>query len=151
MAARTAATAADCCCRSSARYATDDAEWTFRRELSDADASVRSACHAARGAAARRTITRVDPRPAAAGTTILPARTRGSEASPVARRIGVKAAEAEVAAANPIATARSSGLRKAPHTSRSRIASRAMFKGKRALVLGVANKRSIAWAIARRL
>jgi enoyl-[acyl-carrier protein] reductase I len=50
-----------------------------------------------------------------------------------------------------MATDRIRGRRKVPQRSQSRLASLKMFEGKRALVLGVANKRSIAWAIARRL
>src|SRR5205814_7603521 len=54
-------------------------------------------------------------------------------------------------ATSAIATVRSKGRRKAPHSIRGGIASPGMFAGRRALVLGVANRRSIAWAIARRL
>jgi enoyl-[acyl-carrier protein] reductase I len=80
-----------------------------------------------------------------------PARTRGSEASLASRRIGVSAAEADVAATSPINAVRINGRRKVPHSSRSGAKVALVFQGKNALVLGVANKRSIAWAIAKRL
>src|SRR6266850_2375597 len=41
--------------------------------------------------------------------------------------------------------------RKVPHHSRCRVKVAPVFEGKNALILGVANKRSIAWAIAKRL
>src|SRR2546423_8705378 len=65
--------------------------------------------------------------------------------------MGVSAAEADVAATSPTTAVRSRGRRKGTHSIRTSIESPGMFDGKRALVLGVANKRSIAWAIARRL
>src|SRR5438067_2358596 len=65
--------------------------------------------------------------------------------------MGVSAAEADVAATSPTTAVRSRGRRKGTHSIRTSIESPGMFEGKRALVLGVANKRSIAWAIARRL
>src|SRR5947209_5446316 len=81
-----------------------------------------------------------------------PARTRGScPASPASRRIGVSVADADVVATSPISSESSKGRRKVPHTSRRSLESGRMFPGKTALVLGVANKRSIAWAIAKRL
>jgi len=82
---------------------------------------------------------------------IVPARTRGRELSPTGRRMGVSAAEADAAATSAKTAVNISGRRKVPHTSRSRLESPAMFQGKKALILGVANKRSIAWAIAKQL
>jgi enoyl-[acyl-carrier protein] reductase I len=82
---------------------------------------------------------------------IEPARTLGSASSRVSRRIGVSAAEADVAAASPITMKTNRGRRKVPHDSRSETRVANVFEGKNALILGVANKRSIAWAIARRL
>jgi enoyl-[acyl-carrier protein] reductase I len=80
-----------------------------------------------------------------------PARTRGRAASPESRRIGVSAADAEDAATSPITAVSIKGRRKVPHLSRSTVKVAPVFEGKNALVLGVANKRSIAWAIAKRL
>jgi enoyl-[acyl-carrier protein] reductase I len=80
-----------------------------------------------------------------------PARTRGRAASRASRRIGVSAAVAEVAAASPITAVSINRRRKVPHTSRSTVKVAPVFEGKNALILGVANKRSIAWAIAKRL
>src|SRR5204862_4723991 len=96
---------------------------------------------------------RVQPRCVGAGTWSVPARTRGSAPSPsrASRRIGVRAADAEVAATSPIIAVRTKGRRKVPHTTRSRTRVACVFAGKNGLILGVANKRSIAWAIAKRL
>jgi enoyl-[acyl-carrier protein] reductase I len=94
------------------------------------------------------------PRACAGGITILPARTRWKPVSAGVRLIGVRAAEAVVAAASPITAVRSRAGRTAGHSIRTSIESpvvSGIFEGRRALVLGVANKRSIAWAIARRL
>jgi enoyl-[acyl-carrier protein] reductase I len=65
--------------------------------------------------------------------------------------MGVSAADAEVAATSPITAESIKGRRKVPQTSRSTVKVAPVFEGKNALVLGVANKRSIAWAIAKRL
>jgi enoyl-[acyl-carrier protein] reductase I len=65
--------------------------------------------------------------------------------------MGVSAADADVAATSPITAESIRGRRKVPHLSRSTVKVAPVFEGKNALVLGVANKRSIAWAIAKRL
>src|SRR6476646_9389203 len=80
-----------------------------------------------------------------------PARTRGRAASPESRRIGVSAADAEDAATSPITAVSIKGRRKVLHLSRFAVKVARVFEGKNALILGVANKRSIAWAIAKRL
>src|SRR5919205_1079822 len=84
-----------------------------------------------------------------------PARTRGSVVSPKVRWIGVSAAPAGSAGRSAVATAsRPTERRKGPQSSASSLCSPSMtgtYEGKRGLVLGVANKRSIAWAIAKRL
>jgi len=91
------------------------------------------------------------------GTVIVPARTRGITISPCRRWIGWKAA-ADVAVRmsatrSAIDPARRRTRRRVPTICRDclKLAAVGRFDGKRALVLGVANKRSIAWAIARRL
>ena len=91
------------------------------------------------------------------GTVIVPARTRGISTSPWRRSIGWRAAAAVAvtmsATRSAIDPARRRTDRRVPtiwQTCR-RLAAVGRFDGKRALVLGVANKRSIAWAIARRL
>ena len=63
----------------------------------------------------------------------------------------MSAADAEAAAASPITAVSNKRRRKVPHTSRSAVKVAPVFEGKNALILGVANKRSIAWAIAKRL
>src|SRR5665213_3196058 len=151
IAARTCAAAASCSFASFARYAWELALWTSRCCARDAEESERSELHAASGGAARRTITRVQPRCVAAGMWSTPARTRGSAASRASRRIGVSAADAEDAATSPITAISIKGRRKVPHLSRSAVKVAPVFEGKNALILGVANKRSIAWAIAKRL
>src|SRR5919205_3260937 len=84
-----------------------------------------------------------------------PARTRGSVVSPKVRWIGVSAAPAGSAGRSAVATAsRPTERRKGPQSSASSLCSPSMtgtYEGKRGLVLGVANRRSIAWAIAKRL
>jgi len=80
-----------------------------------------------------------------------PARTRGRAASRASRRIGVSAADAEDAATSPITAVSIKGRRKVLHLSRLTVKVARVFEGKNALILGVANKRSIAWAIAKRL
>src|SRR5213083_787887 len=98
------------------------------------------------------------PRAWPGGIASVPLRTRGSAFSPVPRRIGWRAADADAAAAKVAARARKAMKRFTRPTQGSarlrqvRLAHvAARFEGKQALVLGVANKRSIAWAIARRL
>ena len=88
---------------------------------------------------------------------IVPALTRGITTSPCRRWIGWKAA-AEVAVRmsatrSAIDPARRRTRRRVPTICQAclKLAAVGRFDGKRALVLGVANKRSIAWAIARRL
>ena len=86
------------------------------------------------------------------GMWIMPARTRGERGLPdIGRRIGVMAAEADVAATSANTAESNRRRRKVPQGSRTRLESAPMFEGKNALILGVANKRSIAWAIAQRL
>jgi enoyl-[acyl-carrier protein] reductase I len=88
---------------------------------------------------------------------IVPARTRGTSTSPNVRRTGWKAADAVVAHTRAAATAARrrerpkdcAAYRKPAAVRLAAVAGR--FEGKQALVLGVANRRSIAWAIARRL
>src|SRR5437868_2740697 len=80
-----------------------------------------------------------------------PARTRGRAASRASRRIGMSAADAEDAATSPITAVSIKGRRKVLHLSRFAVKVARVFEGKNALILGVANKRSIAWAIAKRL
>src|SRR4051794_14118206 len=84
-----------------------------------------------------------------------PARTRGSVTSPKVRPIGVSAAPAGSADRSAVATAkRPTNRRKGPQSNASSLCSPSMtgtYEGKRGLVLGVANRRSIAWAIAKRL
>jgi enoyl-[acyl-carrier protein] reductase I len=63
----------------------------------------------------------------------------------------VSAADADVAATSPITAISIKGRRKVPHLSRSTVKVAPVFEGKNVLILGVANKRSIAWAIAKRL
>src|SRR5256884_177230 len=90
---------------------------------------------------------------------ITPWRTRGITRSPMrGSRIGVSRAVAEVALARTSAAEkamRTSGRRKKLNVAeKSEIVDSRLvgaFDGKRGLVLGVANKRSIAWAIASRL
>src|SRR5436190_5564199 len=98
------------------------------------------------------------PRAWPGGIASVPLRTRGSAFSPVPRRIGWRAADADAAAAKVAARARKAMKRFTRPTQGSarlrqvRLAHvAARFEGKQALVLGVANRRSIAWAIARRL
>ena len=88
---------------------------------------------------------------------IVPARTRGITTSPCRRSIGRNAADAVAASMSATRTAidparrRTDGRVPAIWQACLRLAAVGRFDGKRALVLGVANKRSIAWAIARRL
>ena len=101
-------------------------------------------------------MTSIRPVRCRSGTVIVPARTRGSSTSPWRRSIGWKAADADVAAQSATTSAtgpaRRRTSRRVPESLDShRLARVGRFDGKRALVLGVANKRSIAWAIARRL
>ena len=148
---RTWAAAAACSCASWARYERAAALWTSSRVAVAVPPSECSAPQEASGGAASRTITRASPLRCAAGIVIVPARTCGCPFSPPSRWIGVNAAEAEDAATSPTATERTRGRRKTTHSSRRSVRVETMFEGKNALVLGVANKRSIAWAIAKRL
>jgi enoyl-[acyl-carrier protein] reductase I len=67
------------------------------------------------------------------------------------RRNGCNADDAAVAHASAAATAARNAMRRKGLRVPRRIVSVNRFEGKRGLVLGVANKRSIAWAIAKRL
>lgn len=85
----------------------------------------------------------------------MPARTRGTVTLPKLRRSGWNDPAAGTAGASAATTTRIGRRRR---TADGRLAEKVdsgpvagRFEGKRALVLGVANRRSIAWAIARRL
>src|SRR5437016_7090319 len=82
-----------------------------------------------------------------------PARTRGTVRSPKVRLIGTRAASVGTADASAAATTRSPTKRRKGRNVAEGIYTRPVggFEGKRGLVLGVANRRSIAWAIAKRL
>jgi enoyl-[acyl-carrier protein] reductase I len=86
---------------------------------------------------------------------IVPVRTRGNVVSPNVLRTGSRDAPAGTADAQSAApTAKKATERRKKRNLAEGIYARAMagsFEGKRGLVLGVANRRSIAWAIARRL
>src|SRR5229473_2651763 len=82
-----------------------------------------------------------------------PARTRGTVRSPKVRLIGTSAAPVGTADPSAAATTMSpTERRKRPNVAEG-IYTRPLgrFDGKRGLILGVANRRSIAWAIAKRL
>src|SRR5437762_46050 len=109
-------------------------------------------------------MTRTRPEAWSRGIVSVPARTRGRVRSPKLRLIGLRDAPAGSADANAAATAmRPTKRRKGPQCSGSGGQAPAMrrhimlapmtgtYEGKRGLVLGVANRRSIAWAIAKRL
>ncbi len=86
---------------------------------------------------------------------IVPARTRGSVVSPNVLRTGRSDAPAGTTAApSAVATARKPTERRKDRNVAEGIYARVMavtFDGKQGLVLGVANRRSIAWGIAKRL
>src|SRR5207302_1478027 len=106
---------------------------------------------AASGGNERSTTTRT--RPDAPGVSgITPARTRGTVRSPNVRCTGTSCAAAGKAPTSAAQQARSGiARRKSIDLSLGSLAMAGAFAGKRALVLGVANKRSIAWAIAQEL
>src|SRR5215218_8585746 len=137
-------------------YACDEALRTASAERrAPSTCSVRS-CRRASGACGNRTSTSTRPDASAAGIAIRPVRTRGASAG---YQIGRSSAAAGRAAANAAAVARTrtTGRKRERQGSwRFRRPHRVFevegrFAGKRGLVLGVANRRSIAWAIARRL
>jgi enoyl-[acyl-carrier protein] reductase I len=81
-----------------------------------------------------------------------PARTRGTVRSPKVRCTGTSCAAAGNAPTSAAQQARSGiARRKGIHRTVGSPAMAGAFEGKRGLVLGVANKRSIAWAIAQEL
>src|SRR2546430_1124475 len=82
-----------------------------------------------------------------------PARTRGTVRSPKVRLIGTSEAPVGTADASAAATTRSPTERRKGRNVAEGIYTRPWggFEGKRGLILGVANRRSIAWAIAKRL
>ena len=108
----------------------------------------------ASGGSDKPTMTRTRPFPWLGGTWSVPWRTSGTERAPKSRLTGWSAdapgaADASAAIAAARSTRRRKSLRVAQPLYTRRVAGR--FEGKQALVLGVANKRSIAWGIAKRL
>src|SRR6266571_2406341 len=88
------------------------------------------------------------------GMVSLPARTRGSVLSPKVRLIGMSEPPAGTADASAVKTTRRPTQRRKRRNLAEGIYTRTSvggFDGKRGLILGVANRRSIAWAIAKRL
>src|SRR5438445_13690243 len=88
------------------------------------------------------------------GIVSLPIRTRGTVRSPNVRLIGTSLAWAGRADASAVNTTRRPIDRRKRRNVAEWIYTRTSvggFEGKRGLILGVANRRSIAWAIAKRL